>query len=143
MSIIAVLSRRRLDFYIDEPSFAPTPQGFDVTVVSRHSQPFVSATKSKAGFAIESAEEAKRVKYGSLCDELGMDFHPMAIDIHGSSGPGFARGMGLIANYISSKRGTCPSTDRRALITQLSSLVLQGTAVSINRRRLHLYAVDG
>ena len=138
-----MLSRRRLDFYIDDPSFAPTPQGFDVTVVSPHSQPYVSSTKSTAGFALESAEEAKRVKYGSLCAELGMDFHPMAIDIYGSIGPGFAKGMDLIANYISSKRGTCPSTERRGLVTQLSSLVLQRTAVSVNRRRLHLYAVDG
>ena len=60
----------------------------------------------------------------------------MAIDIYASIGPGFGCGLDRIVNYISTKKGTCPSTERRSILTQLSSFVLQRTAVSINRRRL-------
>ena len=132
-----------MDFYIDDPSFHPKQQGFDVTVISPHSQPYVSSPKSDAGFALKIAEAAKRHKYGSLCADLNLDFHPMAIDIYGSIGPGFGHGVDCLVTYISHKRGSCPSSERRSVILQLSSLVQQRTAVSINRRRLNFHAVDG
>ena len=82
-------------------------------------------------------------KYGPLCSELDMDFLPMAIDIYGATGPGFEEAIQLIANYISTKRGTAPVTERRGLCTELSSLVLQRTAASNNRRRLNFTRAVG
>ena len=65
----------------------------------------------------------------------------MAIDIYGAIGPGFERGVHLFAEYIASKKGTCPVRERRDLVAQLSSLVQQRTAVSVNRRRLNFHAL--
>ena len=89
-----------------------------------------------------AAEEAKRTKYGSLCDELDIELFPMAMDTYGASGPGFNEGIQRISTYVSTKRGSCPATERRKIVTGVSSVVLQRTAVAINRRRLHFYALD-
>ena len=138
----APASRRRLDFYTHDPAFDPSPQGFDVTVISPHSQPYVTSARTK-GYALVSAEDSKIQKYGDLCTERGITLRPMAIDVYGATGPGFGTAADMISAYLSSKRGTSPATERRQLITQLSSLVLQQTAVSVNRRRLTPQAVDG
>ena len=112
---------------------------FDVTVISPHSEPYVSNRSNVPGYAPASAEKAKVAKYGLLCEELQIDFHPMAIDVYGSTG--FERGLQSIAAYIATKRGTCPISERRKILTQITSLVLQRTAVAISRRRLNMYAL--
>ena len=140
-SASAPAARKRLDFYVDDPTFAPNGHGFDVTVISPHSAQFVSSRRATSANALLAAEEGKRKRYGSLCEQLDIALHPMAIDVYGSVGPGFETGLKLLSEYISAMKGTCPISERRHILTQLSSLVQQRTAVSINRRRLNHYAL--
>ncbi len=68
--------------------------------------------------------------------QKGLELHPIAFDIYGSIGPSAEKGLNPLFEFISTEKGTSPSTERRAVLTQLSSTVLQLSAVAINRRQL-------
>lgn len=71
-----------------------------------------------------------------------MDFYLISFDIYGPIGPGAERGLQRIANFMSFRRGTCPLKERTRLLTVLSSLVLQRTALAINRRKLDRFSAS-
>ncbi len=90
-------------------------------------------------WALQQAEATKHSTYGALCTPSsflpeGLELHPIAFDIYGSIGPSAEKGLNPLFEFISRKKGTSPSTERRAVLTQLSSTVLQLSAVAINRR---------
>lgn len=93
-----------ISFFIDDDEFAPKAQGFDVAEISPHSHPYCRASRYDGRKALGVAEKAKREKYGDLSNELNIEFHPMAIDICGSIGPGFERGVHLLATYFDNKK---------------------------------------
>lgn len=62
----------------------------------------------------------------------------MAFDIYGSVDPGTERGIHRIAEYLALRKGVSISSERPRLFTVLSHLVLQRTAVVINRSKLNI-----
>ena len=128
--------RRRLDVYVDDLELSPRPQGFDVTVISPHSRPYSTMAKTTPRDALKRAEGTKRSRYDSLCSELQMDFHPMAFYVYGNVGPGTEQAIHLLSDFSARRRGTNPADERRTLLLRLCSLVLQRTAVAVNRRMI-------
>ena len=123
----------RMDIYVDDPGFAPQPQGFDVSVISPHSHTYSTRV---SGQAIAAREREKRRQYRRVCESTNMELHPMVIDIYGRIGEGFEKGAQRIASFMAGKKGTSPLTEKINLLTTLTSLVVQCVAISINRRKL-------
>lgn len=59
-------------------------------------------------YSLNQAEEMKRSRYGSLSQELAIEFHPMTFDMFGSIGSGTEKG---VHQYVRScKEQRSPST---------------------------------
>lgn len=117
----ALASRRHLDIYIDDVQPAPRPQRFDVTAISQHTQ---LSTRSRLRFppkyALKTAKESKRTRFGNLCPELDMDLRPTAFDTYGTGGPGTELGLDRIAWLYCFKRGSNPHAERVKLYEYVS-----------------------
>ncbi len=86
--------------------------------------------KKRPMWALQQAETTKHSTYGALCTPSsflpeGLELHPIAFDIYGSIGPSAEKGLNPLFEFILRKRGRLQAPKRRAVLTQLSSTVLQ------------------
>ena len=75
----------------------------DVCVVSEHIDALAKTASCRAGHAAKLAEHRKRQKYEPACQQLGLDFLPLAIESDGAFGKGLQE---FIARCNSIAHGT-------------------------------------
>ena len=126
----------RMDVFVDDIGFAPTPQGFDVAIISPHSTVagYTPRSTRPARFHIVRKEQEKQTHYRFLCRQENMELYPMVIDTYGCIGDGFDKGAQRIANFLALKNGTSPLTEKQNLLTRLTCLVVKYVAVCVNSR---------
>lgn len=130
------MERRRLDFHIDSNNFGARAHGFDVTIISPHSSPYNRTSNQSSSQSLRKAEAAKIAKYGEPCSQEDVVFHPMAMDVYGSLGPGTEKGLLKIAEVIADRKGTTPRHELTVLKLKVSSHVTRMTALALNRRKI-------
>ncbi len=71
--------------------YHPNHKGFDLTIIGHHSLPHVRNRGRDSHWAVNSAEKQKRRRYGSACASAHIEFHPLAMDLYGTTGSHFDR----------------------------------------------------
>ena len=89
----------------------------------------------ESGSTVQGVPRSSAIPKQSLFCSIVLPFEGY---IYGASGPGTQRGLHIVADYIATRTGNSPVHERLRLGTILTSLVLQYTALSVNRRRIRL-----
>jgi len=88
---ISAVDNKRADAVIWHPALSARGIAIDVTIWSGLTLPRLAHSATTADWVTLAAEKQKTDKYRHLCDQLGLDFEPLAADPASGFGPNLRR----------------------------------------------------
>lgn len=113
------IEQRALDIFIEDPLFAPTAQGLDVTIFIFHSAPYHNQADGSLSSLIRP-ERRNREHYVIPCRTESVNPLLITIDIHGKIGPIRLHALHDFSIFTGDCRGKHPLYEFRNLETRVS-----------------------
>ncbi len=124
-SNISVSSRSRpADIFL--PSWSNgRPSALDITVISSLQKATINVAGSEAGASLAVAENRKLAKHAAPCDEVGITFEPIAVEVIGGWSTRALKSLKRMAHMSGSRNWHLGGNDTEIHFFQQLSVVLQ------------------